>query len=197
MTATVVDMELSPRQAEFADAALQVIARDGLSGASFRTVAAQAGRSLGSLQKAFPSKELLMTAAFARLREQAAPLPAGEPGRPTLKGWLVELLIGILPLDDARLAAQRQGDAFAQHALTDPAIGAAIAESDDEVRGLLASLVSRARAEGEIPATVDPAATAWAVLALAQGLAAQLLYRPEPEAAVRDRLDQAVQALLR
>lgn len=55
----------------------------------------------------------------------------------------------------------------------------------------------RAHAEKEIPAHVDPAATAWALLALAQGSASQLLYAPEPDAEVRLRFDAVVGALLR
>ena len=192
MTAT-----LTPRQSELADAALRIVARDGLVAVSFRSVAAEAGWSVGAVQKAFPSKDRMLAAAFARLRERAAPLPPGEPGRPTLAGWLVELLLGILPLDLDRTAAQRQGDAFAQLALLDPEVAQAVADSDAQVRGLLASLVGRARAEGEVGDRVDPATTAWAVLALAQGLAAQLLYAPEPEDVVRERLEVVVPALLR
>lgn len=190
-------MELTARQAEVADAALRIIAGDGLPAATFRTVAAEAGWSLGAVQKAFPTKDQMLAAAFARLRERAAPLPPGEPGRPSLHGWLVALLVGILPLDDSRRAAQRQSDAFAQWALAEPSVAAAIAESDAQVRGLLASLVARARSEGEVAAHVDPETTAWAVLALAQGLAAQLLYMPEPEEQVREHLVAALQALLR
>lgn len=191
-----MSVTLTPRQSELADAALVVVAREGLPGLSFRAVAAEAGCSLGSVQKAFPSKQVMVTAAFERLRESAAPLPASEPGRPTLRGWLVELLLGILPLDDRRRAAQRQGDAFAQQALVDPDIAAAIAASDAQVRGLLASLVQRAQHEGELPASTDPEATAWVVLAIAQGLAAQLLYAPMPEDEVRSRLNGVLGALL-
>lgn len=190
-------MDLSPRQEELADAALRILSRDGLPAVSFRAVAAEAGWSLGAVQKAFPSKDRMLAATFARLRERGAPMPPGEPGRPTLRAWLVSLLLGILPLDARRAAAQRQGDAFAQWALIDPDIAAAIAESDDQVRGLLASLVARARAESEVPPHVDPDETAWAVLALAQGLAAQLLYRPDPEEQVRRRLDTVIGSLLR
>ena len=190
-------MELTPRQEELADAALRLIAREGLQAASFRGVATEAGWSLGAVQKAFPAKDVMLAAAFERLRHVATPLPPGEPGRPTLRGWLVDLLILILPLDDRRIAAHRQGDAFAQHALTDPSVAAAIAESDQQVRGLLASLVARARSEGEVPEQVDPATVAWAVLALAQGLAAQLLYAPERETTIRERIDGIIAALLR
>ena len=188
---------MTSRQGELADVALQLIARDGMAALSFRAVAVAAGCSLGAVQKAFPTKERMLAATFARLRETAAPLPSGEPGRPTLGSWLVALLLGILPLDEPRRAAQRQGDAFGQLALTDPAITAAIAESDNQIRGLLASLVARARAENEVPQHVDPVITAWAVLGLAQGLAAQLLYAPESETDIRKRLETTIGALLR
>lgn len=189
-------MELTRRQTELADAALRIIGRDGMTALSFRTVAAEAKCSLGSVQKAFPSKDRMFAAAFARLRESAAPLPSGEPGRPTIHSWLVALLLGILPLDAERTAAQRQGDAFAQVALSDSAIAAAIAESDSQVRDLLRSLIARARSEGEVPQHVDAEAVAWAVLALAQGLAAQLLYFREDEADIHKRLDSVIAALL-
>lgn len=188
---------LTARQQQIVDAALSIVARDGLPAASFRAVAAEVGCSLGAVQKAFPSRDALMAASFAELRDRAVPLPAGEPGRPTLHAWLVELLIGILPLDDERRAAQRQGDAFAQWALAQPPVAAAIAESDQHIRGLLASLVMRARVEKEIPAHVDAASTAWALLALGQGSASQLLYSPEPEGEIRLRLNAAIGAMLR
>lgn len=55
---------------------------------------------------------------------------------------------------------------------------------------------SRARSQGELPRHVDPDTIAWAVLAPAQGLAAQLLYQPEPEATIHERLN-ATAVLLR
>ena len=192
-----MSVDLTPRQSELADSALRIVARDGMEALSFRAVAAEAGCSLGSVQKAFPSKQRMLSAAFLRLRQTAAPLPPGEPGRPQLKDWLVALLLGILPLDQARRDAQRQGDAFAQRAETDPDIATAITESDSQVRGLLASLVARARSEGEVPEGVDPDVTAWAVLALAQGLAAQLSYEPQLESEIRKRLDATITTLLR
>ncbi|HXH35994.1 MAG TPA: TetR/AcrR family transcriptional regulator [Plantibacter sp.] len=189
-------MELTERQTELADAALRIIASSGMGALSFRAVATEDGCSLGSVQKAFPSKQRMLSAAFARLRDTAAPLPPGEPGRPTVRGWFVDLLIGVLPLDDARRAAQRQGDVFAQQALVDPEIASAITESDRRLRGLMASLVARGRQEGEIPAWVEPDTASWAILALAGGVAAQLTYDPKTEDEIRGKLETAVGALL-
>lgn len=189
-------MELTPRQAEFADAALGLLARQGMASVSFRSVAAEAGVSLGAVQKAFPSKDVMLRAMFARLRETASGGLSVEPGRPTVHGWLVELMVSVLPLDEARRAAELQGAAFADRAAFDPVIGAAITASDEELGAGIAQLVVRAQAEGAVPATVDPAAAGWAVLSFMQGMASQLLYNPVAEDAVRRQCEWVVDAIL-
>lgn len=190
-------MDLSPRQAEFADAALRLVARDGLQSVTFRSVAAEAGMSLGAVQKALPSKEQLLRAMFGRLRETASLPVLGAPGRPTLHGWFVALMVSVLPLDAPRRTAELQGAAFVERAPFDAEIGKAVAASDQELRIAFASLVRRAQAEAEVPASVDPDATAWAVLAFMQGMASQLLYDPVPEGVVRDQCRSIVDSLLR
>lgn len=189
-------MEVTPRQAEFADAALRVLARGGMAAVSFRTVAAEAGMSLGAVQKAFSSKDVMLRAMFARLRAVAAAPALAEPGRPTLRRWLVELMLTVLPIDEARRAAELQGVAFCERAAFDPALAEAVTASDRELRHMLASLVRRARAEGEVADAVDPDAIAWAVLAFMQGMASQLLYDPVPESIVRRQCEHVVEGLL-
>lgn len=190
-------MEWTPRQTEFADAALRLLARDGMASVSFRTVAAETGMSLGAVQKAFPTKDAMLRVMFARLREQASAPALAEPGRPTLHEWLVDLMVSVLPLDIPRRNAELQGAAFAERAAFDPEIAAAVAGSDHELRAAIARLVHRAHAEGEVPATVEAEAVAWAVLAFMQGMASQLLYDPLPEDAVRRQCRWFVDALLR
>lgn len=190
-------MELNARQQELADAALRLIAQGGLPAATFRAVAAEAGCSVGAVQKAFASRATMITAAFTRLRERSVAMPAGEPGRPSLREWLVDMFLQVLPLDAPRRATQMQSDAFAQWAMDDPAAAAEIAESDEAIRGRLAQLIGRARAEGEVPEHVDPQQAAWAVLVVANGAAQQLLYDPVSESATRERLTAAFGALLR
>ena len=187
---------MTPRQTEFADAGLRLLARDGMASVSFRTVAAEAGMSLGAVQKAFPSKDVMLRAMFARLRETASGTALVEPGRPTLRGWLVDLMVSVLPLDGDRRGAELQGAAFAERAAFDPAIAAAVTASDRELRGGIARLVGRAKAEGEVDDSVDPDAAAWAVLAFMQGMASQLLYDPAPEDAVRRQCERVVEAVL-
>lgn len=195
-TRSPVDLELTPRQGELADAALAVLARSGITALSFRVVATEARCSVGAVQKAFPTKEKMIIAAFTRLRHSAVPLPPGEPGRPTLQHWLVEFALCVLPLDAPRAAAQRQGDALGDYAANNPMIADAIASSDDHLRTLLSRLITRANHEGELPGNPDPDPTAWALLAVIQGAAAQLRYQPRTDADIRRLLDHAFQRLL-
>ena len=106
---------------------------------------------------------------FARLREGGGPPTTSEPGRPTLAAWLLELWLGILPLDRRRRDLTLQGAAFAEQSAYDPAVGSVIAASDSELRGLLAALVRRAQSEGEVAEEVDADVVGYAFLAMAQG----------------------------
>lgn len=190
-------MELTARQAEFADAALRIVAAEGLPAVTFRAVAAEAGCSLGAVQKAFATKEQLVGALFHRFRLNAVgPALDGEPGRPDLHTWLSVLMLAMLPLDDARRGATVQGAAFSERAIHDAAIGDQVAASDGELRRLIGLLVGRARAEGAVAGSVDPAIVASSFLALAEGWSLQLLYAPRPEAEVSRDVSYAVRCLL-
>lgn len=191
-----MSMALTDRQRELADAGLGIVSAQGLAAVSFRSVASESGWSLGAVQKAFSSKDEILTAMFERIRERAVPMPAGEPGRPSLAAWLTDLFLLMMPLDGSGRAAYVQASAFAERAAFDPAVAESIAASDAEIQGRLASLVDRARAEGEVRRDLDAQAVARLYLDLAQGTAARLLYAPEPTAAVRRRAELAISALL-
>ena len=190
-------MDLTSRQAEFADAALRLLARDGMDAVTFRTVAAEAQMSLGAVQKAFPSKNLMLRVMFARLRETTAGPARFESGGPTVRTWLVERMMSLLPLDVPRRAAELQRVAFAERAAFDPEIAAAVTASDHELRDALAGMIRQAQGDGQLPTSVDPDAVAWAARALVKGMATQLLYDPAPEASVRRQCRWLVEALLR
>ncbi len=192
----MIILELTPRQAEFADVALRLLTREGIGSVTFRTVAAEAGMSLGAVQKAFPSKDLMLRVMVARLRETSDGLVRLEPGGPTVEAWLVERMLSQLPLDEPRRAAELQRVAFAERAAFDPDIAAAVAASDHELREALAELLRQAQAAGQLSASVDPDAAAWAARAFIQGMAGQLLYDPAPEESVRRQCEWVVQNLL-
>jgi AcrR family transcriptional regulator len=193
---TVDDVSLTPRQIELADAALRIVARQGMRAVTFRSVAAESGWSLGAVQKAFATKVDLHAAMFARLRGSVGPAPTHEPGRPTLHAWLVELVASVLPLDERRRDLELQGAAFAELAAHDPEIAGVIAVDDRRLLGLLEGLVRRGQAEGEIDGSLRADAVAWAVLAILQGAASQLLYDPRTESEVRELVSPALAGIL-
>lgn len=81
-------MPVAERRRALVDAAVRVIAREGVAGATTRAVVAEAGMKLASLHYAFASREELLEAVIADVTEQerrAAEdglLPLGEPADP-------------------------------------------------------------------------------------------------------------------
>ena len=138
---TVDDVSLTPRQVELADAALRIVARQGMRAVTFRSVA-------------------------------------------------------VLPLDERRRDLELQGAAFAELAAHDPEIAGVIAVDDRRLLGLLEGLVRRGQAEGEIDGSLRADAVAWAVLAILQGAASQLLYDPRTESEVRELVSPALAGIL-
>ena len=77
-------MPLDQRRAEIIDAAVRVIARDGLAEASTRAIVAEADMPLGSLHYVFESREELLRTLITEIatQERAAILSALETGVP-------------------------------------------------------------------------------------------------------------------
>ncbi len=171
---------MSARTEEFADAALQIVAREGLQGLSFRTVAHEAGWSLGAVQKAFATKDELLHAALERAQSTVVNAFSAEPAKPTLERWLVDLVLATLPIDQKRRAAVIVGVAFADRAPFDERIAVTIRSSDESIRSQLLRLFAWRRAEGELRTQLDDDSLARAILAFSSGLAGQLLYDPRP-----------------
>jgi hypothetical protein len=86
--------------------------------------------------------------------------------------------------------------AFADRAPYEAAIARSLAEGDAEIRGNLQLLFRRAVHEGELDPSIDHERLARLILALAAGLAGQLLYDDVPEKHVRALVDMAIHALL-
>ncbi|MEM9464833.1 MAG: TetR/AcrR family transcriptional regulator [Actinomycetota bacterium] len=67
------------RRTQILDAALAVLARDGISGVSMRAVAREAGLSLGLANYYFEDKHGLIVAALGRIADADAVIVAAEP----------------------------------------------------------------------------------------------------------------------
>lgn len=172
------------RTGELAAAALRIVTAQGLPAVTFRAVAAESGWSLGAVQKTFRTKDDLIRATLEHAQAAVNERLSVDPGRPTLRAWLVDLVMATLPLDDARRSACLVSVAVADRAPFDNTLALSLAASDAELRGKLALLAGRARQEGELDPAVQGDSLARAVLAFAAGLAGQLLYDPVAEADV-------------
>ena len=188
----------SPDREQFADAVLTIVGRAGYSAVSFRTVAAEAGWSLGALQKAFATKDDLLDAALTRAQRRAEQrIAVAPPGQPTLHAWLVNLVMETLPLDEERRNGCLVDAAFAERAAFTPRFAASIVERDAAMRDQLVMLFRGHQKAGALDSHLNPQVLARSLLALAAGLASQLLYDPRPDNDVKALLDESVASLLR
>lgn len=180
------------RRDDLADATWRVIMRDGITGVSIRTVAAEAGLSTGSLRHVFPSKVDLLVYAMqlvnirvtARVTAIMADADAGDRGR--VRAALLEFL----PLDPGRRAEMEVNVALFAEARVE-AIREVRDESAEKLRRACRHFLQRLGTNGPEGELDDSAA---ALHALVDGLALHLLIDDSPSA--RKRTERILDAHL-
>lgn len=171
------------RDREIGEAAMRVLARDGLAALSVRKVAEEAGLATASLRRAFPTQAALRafcldgvrTAVAGRLR-----MLSGE-GMPLVLAMLAE----VLPLDEVRrqeMIAQMQLGALA---LTDGSLDASVRELSEGVRYVCAAAIAELVRSGAVSRVDDEAFETDRLHALLDGLALHLLWRTDADDGVR------------
>ena len=162
------------RRSEIADAVLALVARAGTEAVSLRSVAAEAGISMGRVQHYFASKDTLLLHALdrshrrmeQRIGERA--VAAGGSERDVLATILDELLGGHPETRDAiRIHA-----AFATREVDDRA-RAILTDGDDEILALAVKVVADA-------GSPDPEVDGYALLALTGGLGTDVVLHDAP-----------------
>lgn len=168
------------RRREIAAALWRLAAREGLEAASLSAVAAEAGVSKGRVQHYFAGRdELLAHAAHALHDRLGARVHAHlEIAGADPAARVRAVLTGLLPLaDDARTDAL-VGSAFFVRAVSDPLARARLREGEEQILGLLTSLLADGLGE-------DAERAADVLLALTGGLAdAVLVGRHTPDSAL-------------
>ena len=163
------------RRRELAEAVWRVIRRNGVDGASVRTVAQEAGWSAGALRHYFRTQSELLDFAIElaaeRIQQRVGALELADDPRRAVEQLLSELL----PLDDERRAENEVWLAFTARALIDPQLRVRHAEIDDALRA--ASL--RAVDMLGLPAGRERGLEAERLHALLDGLALHGAMRPE------------------
>jgi AcrR family transcriptional regulator len=162
------------RREEILAALLRVAATRGLHAASMRTVAAEAGVTVSTVQYYFGTKEELLLAGLQHLaeavgRRAAAAIRSAGAGstRATVQAWVEQLI----PSDAEQRASFAVFAAYAALAATDPALAELpYTRNTAELERALSGLLAAARSAGEVDASGDPAAEAANLLALATGL---------------------------
>lgn len=162
------------RDREIGDAAMRVLARDGLASLSVRKVAEEAGLATASLRRSFPTQASLRTfcldgiqaAVGARIRALTG------DGLPRVLGMLEELL----PLDAARRAELVVQLQLGSLALTDEDLQGAVRQLGDGVRSVCGAALGELVRTGYLPPSIDLDVETERLHAVLDGLALHLLW---------------------
>jgi AcrR family transcriptional regulator len=186
-------IDVDERRAELARAASRLIARSGISAATMRDVAAEAGLTTGALTHYFADKRELMLHTF---RESLAGRKSARASRVSTdpRQLLVQTLEGGLPLDDDRRRHWMVSVAFCAEATGDADLSATQRDEYRAYRAYIADLVAAAGlADG---GATDPLAER--LIACANGIAVQALFDLDGWPATRQvaRLHELIDPLL-
>lgn len=179
------------------EAAVRVLARDGLPGLTFRTVAAEAEVSPGRVQHYARSSKGLITLTFRhiqklieeRVGDSVSSLPSPSPID------IVEATLqALIPHSELDRTMLRVAAAVELHALTDTALAEELRGGRNELIGFLAhqlGIESTAQGSDDLPTATRAATT---LLATAEGLSTLTLTGAVDSAAASDILHTSIRS---
>ncbi|ASU56311.1 TetR/AcrR family transcriptional regulator [Nocardiopsis dassonvillei] len=190
------------RRRQVAAALHRIAAREGLESVSIRTVAAEAGLSVGAVQRDFGTKEALLLFAMHEVVDAVAARLARVrigPGLLSFAEGLRQVLTDLLPTDDQRLAEARVWSAFYARAAVDAEFAQVLAGFDLRARAALRAAVGWAGEQGELAPGQDPDALVELLLVLVDGIWLSAVRQPPgaPLDAQRAAVEAAVAAVTR
>jgi AcrR family transcriptional regulator len=163
----------SDRRDAIVAAALAVARRKGLAGTTVRDVAAEMGTSSGLIHHYFESMDEVLAAAFARVAEADLERSAAEMAAARNPVEALAAFFRTYAPADSDWAFQLWLDAWAEAARR-PAIQATSRRLNLAWQALLEQTIRAGVAAGSFVAA-DPAAAAWRILSLVDGLALQVV----------------------
>lgn len=180
----IVDEE--ERRRSIADAALVLIAREGLEGATFRAIAKERGLSLGAVQHSFESqaqlRQYVVRRFVQRVEARLAMLDENMACDSSWNGGLLEaavaLLLELLPLDEQRETEARVWEAFAHAAQKDSQIAPLCRQLDEALDAFCVSLVAQLKDSASVREDLDGQLEGIRLHALLDGLTLRLLIDP-------------------
>ena len=178
-----VDHEI--RRLQLAQAVWRIVVRDGVTAASVRAVAREAGLSMGSVRHFFASHDQLLLFAVEALVEQARRrIEAGTPARMALLAAgrplaaVAALLEEVVPLDAERQTEAKVWAAFTTPPATSPEVATIREQVDDGVRELCRNALDALQQFGRLHADRDRRIEIERIHALLDGLAIHLTLEP-------------------
>lgn len=163
-------------------AAIAVVADEGVSAATFEAIGRRAGKSRGLVTQRFGSKQGLIEAVIDHLHDNQEELLA-QFGVDRMPGFEAVLAY----VDGYLRFLSLQGEGRAYFMLLSAAVAdatslrAAFAAEHGRVEARLEALLRRGQAEGDIRREIDPAAAALMIGSLLLGLSMQLLVDPDTD----------------
>ncbi|WP_433576234.1 TetR/AcrR family transcriptional regulator [Nocardia brasiliensis] len=169
------------RRRLIADAVCSLIGRRGIEAATLREVAAEAGVSMGAVQRCFSTRQQMLIFAQERVNqritERTRARIAASAAPESVVTMLEHTLSAMLAVDDADLIEARVWIAFSAQAAVDPAVAAAQLDHYRGVAELLTLLLRLGRESGQVRQEIVPDQTAEELIAVADGLTLQVLTR--------------------
>jgi AcrR family transcriptional regulator len=164
------------RRADLARAAVKVIDREGIEGATLREIAKEAGYSTGIIGHYFGSRNDVLVAALGYCMASATGRMAsvGEAHR-GLKS-VHEMAAELLPLDRTRSRENRIWLLYGAEALIARRLRKEYQAHDGRLRALLRGALEQAIEDGELDQSIDAELEANRLLALNDGISLQALF---------------------
>lgn len=173
------------RHGEIVDAAVRVIARDGLAGASLRSIAREIGFTTGAVMHYFKGKdELLVAAADAVFGPYEQLLAEALQMEDVLEG-LRRILVIPLPTTRAKQVVPRLYAQVLASVENEPAFAQTCRRRYAAIRQGLQSLLARGQKDGTFKTDFDPAMKCDALCAMVDGLGLHAISEPSRFPAAR------------
>jgi AcrR family transcriptional regulator len=166
------------KRSEVARAACTVILRQGLAATSLSDIAREMGYTTGVIRHYFSDKEELLLYSknllFDESMSSAQRAAEGCEGLDKLKAMVRELL----PLDARSVDRYRLLATFNGHAIGNARLMKIQHGRNERHSRIFADVVAELQSRGHVANELDPKLEAWAILALSDGLADQVIMSP-------------------
>ncbi|WP_089922840.1 TetR/AcrR family transcriptional regulator [Lentzea albida] len=172
------------RRKVVSDAAVRIMARTGIEGASLRNLATETGLSIGAIRHYFESHDELMVSTMRelgrrirhRVTTRSDRLLAADLTSPDV---VADLLAELLPLGPEHREDMAAWLAFVAAARTQPAFQLVAEEHHEQTLRLIARILEEATDRGGLPAGLDLGIECFRLSALLDGLTLQAVLRPQ------------------